>query len=827
MKKLLSLLVMLAVAATAIAQSFTSGEFKFTVTKAPSGNVRGEVTITGASDPSTISMNLQIQPYTIYNGSYYNITAIAKDAFMNNTRLVTVRLPYGVKFIGSFAFQNCTKLTTISVPSSVESFGERAFSGCTALKNYYSAQYNQSKVTYGAFVFPNNSGMKAYFPNITIVTDPRLSMFTIENSVEAYDMYMVDGTVSVVDVPATTAGANHKCMVVGFNPNATLVRDGAYVPTNAISSPTGYDHKFEYTSIANRAFYKSNATKIDLTNLTSVTVIYAQAFQECAASEITLPKNCTEIGNYAFQGCSKLKTIKVAEGNTALRVYDGILYGKDEVICAPMLSSTVIARLLPVSTIRSYAFEHLGNLIDIHLPYGVKTIESRAFVNTTLHSLIIPSSVTTFGTNWMYDCKFGINSAYFILNQSADNISGTTSGNTWISHLYGSTTNLYVPREAASAYKKNSSWARFNINPDYTCAYDFRDNDFNHYTVTSNQPTTINGTYYDGTVMAVHGSGEGVRKLTSRSLDHVYDNNKNYAVTRIDADTYRGYSVEDLTLGNTVSSFATDALSNAANLKNVTLLNTGSVRWDGKFFGNNASGFTFWVRNDAFNGFYTSALKNWDMGEGMSGIDFLAPYIQSTYDNTTFSCAVPVTFNGSGLNAYYVTSGIGNTLVNSRIINVAAGTGVVATGIQNGEIYRLPRVTSGSNPLRNLLVGVPGTKVDVYGESGGYIWNPSSKKFVRPRHSGNYALSGTSYLKIPSALQEGYNEYFLDLWPAPSKKGDVDGNGVVDITDANIIINIILGKESASQYAGRADVDGNNVVDITDANIVLNIILGK
>lgn len=119
------------------------------------------------------------------------------------------------------------------------------------------------------------------------------------------------------------------------------------------------------------------------------------------------------------------------------------------------------------------------------------------------------------------------------------------------------------------------------------------------------------------------------------------------------------------------------------------------------------------------------------------------------------------------------------------------------------------------------------TKVDVYGESGGYIWNPSSKKFVRPSHSGTYALSGSSYLKIPSALQEGYNEYFLDLWPAPSKKGDVDGNGVVDITDANIIINIILGKESASQYAGRADVDGNNVVDITDANIVLNIILGK
>ena len=57
--------------------------------------------------------------------------------------------------------------------------------------------------------------------------------------------------------------------------------------------------------------------------------------------------------------------------------------------------------------------------------------------------------------------------------------------------------------------------------------------------------------------------------------------------------------------------------------------------------------------------------------------------------------------------------------------------------------------------------------------------------------------------------------------------GDVDGNGEVNVTDVNILVNIILGKDNAASYDGRADVDGNGNVDITDVNQVVNIILGK
>jgi hypothetical protein len=57
--------------------------------------------------------------------------------------------------------------------------------------------------------------------------------------------------------------------------------------------------------------------------------------------------------------------------------------------------------------------------------------------------------------------------------------------------------------------------------------------------------------------------------------------------------------------------------------------------------------------------------------------------------------------------------------------------------------------------------------------------------------------------------------------------GDVDGDGKVDVTDVNIVVNIILGKDNAANYNGRADVNGADGVDVSDVNAIVNIILGK
>lgn len=55
--------------------------------------------------------------------------------------------------------------------------------------------------------------------------------------------------------------------------------------------------------------------------------------------------------------------------------------------------------------------------------------------------------------------------------------------------------------------------------------------------------------------------------------------------------------------------------------------------------------------------------------------------------------------------------------------------------------------------------------------------------------------------------------------------GDIDGNGIVDVEDLNIVINIILKDNTNPAQSALADLDGNGIVDVEDVNALINIIL--
>ena len=62
-------------------------------------------------------------------------------------------------------------------------------------------------------------------------------------------------------------------------------------------------------------------------------------------------------------------------------------------------------------------------------------------------------------------------------------------------------------------------------------------------------------------------------------------------------------------------------------------------------------------------------------------------------------------------------------------------------------------------------------------------------------------------------------------YPPAVTPGDADDNGVIDVEDVNIAINIILGKDLDEEHILHADADSNGVVDIDDINIMINTIL--
>ena len=58
-------------------------------------------------------------------------------------------------------------------------------------------------------------------------------------------------------------------------------------------------------------------------------------------------------------------------------------------------------------------------------------------------------------------------------------------------------------------------------------------------------------------------------------------------------------------------------------------------------------------------------------------------------------------------------------------------------------------------------------------------------------------------------------------------KGDVDGDGVVDLADAVLVINHYVGKPVNKFITKAADVDGDGVIDLADAVRIINFYVGK
>lgn len=72
--------------------------------------------------------------------------------------------------------------------------------------------------------------------------------------------------------------------------------------------------------------------------------------------------------------------------------------------------------------------------------------------------------------------------------------------------------------------------------------------------------------------------------------------------------------------------------------------------------------------------------------------------------------------------------------------------------------------------------------------------------------------------------------YDVKVWavtaggPVQPLRGDVNGDGKVDVSDVNILINTMLGKAAITE---GSDLTGDGKVDVSDVNAVINLMLGK
>lgn len=81
--------------------------------------------------------------------------------------------------------------------------------------------------------------------------------------------------------------------------------------------------------------------------------------------------------------------------------------------------------------------------------------------------------------------------------------------------------------------------------------------------------------------------------------------------------------------------------------------------------------------------------------------------------------------------------------------------------------------------------------------------------------------------KIRYAAMDVWKEFtiILEDAEAPGKRGDLNGDDIVDVTDVAIVIDMVLGNKEPD--LSKADLDNNGMIDVTDVSMVIDIVLGK
>ena len=235
-----------------------------------------------------------------------------KSWFSGNTTIKQVNLGNEVTAIGNNAFNGCSGLTSVNIPDCVTSIGNYAFSGCSSLT---SANIPEGVTSIGDKAFYDCSG---------------ITSMTIPSSVTFIGSDAFDGCTGLTSVTVL-------CRELG-----DWFRELTSLKEAIIGEGV--------TNIGSHTFY-------DCSGLTSVTIpegvkiIDDSAFEGCSSlTSLNLPNSLTSIGTRAFCGCTSLWTVTIPTRVTTI--------GDDAFYNTHLRSVTIGAGVLKIG-IGAFSYDYL------------------------------------------------------------------------------------------------------------------------------------------------------------------------------------------------------------------------------------------------------------------------------------------------------------------------------------------------------------------------------------------------------------------------------------------------------------------------------------
>ena len=236
----------------------------------------------------------------------------------------------------------------------------------------------------------------------------------VQQKPRRYDFYKLSGPFSIEKLTDTT------CEITRYDGV-----EGDLVIPEKINGLT-------VTSIGQRCFYRTGVQITSVRIPDTVTNIGKFAFAGCSQlTSITIPASVTSIGSGIFWSDTGLKEIKVDSRNTSYKSIDGVLFsadgkvlvesprgltgtfvipeGTEEIQASAFSSSEISEVIIPgsVRTIGNSAFQY-SKLNKVTLNEGLVTIGECAFASTYTKSITIPSSVKSIQAGALQNITRGI-----------------------------------------------------------------------------------------------------------------------------------------------------------------------------------------------------------------------------------------------------------------------------------------------------------------------------------------------------------------------------------------------------------------------------------
>ena len=290
--------------------------------------------------------------------------------------ITSVIVEDGVTNVGNRAFIDFDNLKRVALPNSVKSIGDEAFSWCYSLENITIPE-GVRDISYKAFYYCWNLSTVSIPESVTSIGESAFSCCDELESVNYGGTVAQWEAINIADGNFDLITAKIRCTDGVYVPHGTCGENVTWkLDENGTLIISGTGDMYDYTFNETAPWFDINSRIESIVIESGVTSIGEWAFGWCYnLNTVKISDTVKIVPHNAFAACWHLGAFVVDENNANYCAVDGVLFNKDktELVIYPLGMDSE----------------------EYTIPDGVKSIAQDAFELSCVHTITIPTSVTT------------------------------------------------------------------------------------------------------------------------------------------------------------------------------------------------------------------------------------------------------------------------------------------------------------------------------------------------------------------------------------------------------------------------------------------------